>query len=644
MAILQNLNDKQKEAVRVTNGPLLILAGPGSGKTKTLTHRIAYLISQGVNPYNILAVTFTNKAASEMKNRVRDLLETNPKLSISDSQFQNNFPTSNNQFPTIGTFHSVCVRILRAEARKIDYTSDFSIYDDQDQISLIKKIIKDFEIDEKQLSPQKVAALINKAKDNLVSQDEYELSANNSSEKKIAKIYQEYQKKLKQINAFDFGDLIMQVVFLFAKNEHITEKYQSRFKYILVDEYQDTNTAQYKWLKSLAKKHKNICVVGDDAQAIYSWRNADFQNILNFTSDWPQAKVIKLEQNYRSTKNIVSAASTLIKNNSMSYEKELWTENKEGEPIAICQVENEYEEAEFIIGKIEQLIQKYNYTLNNFVVLYRTNAQSRAIEQMFLRYDIPYKIVGGLKFYQRQEVKDVIAWIRLLKNGNDEASLQRLQKLNLSSLKENLNAEIKNKKQAIEFILNNLNNKLQKNPTLTELVKYTIKISNFEKILRDGTERGEERWQNVQELLSVTQDFNQINIQEALNVFLENATLTQEADIIEEKSQLVHLMTLHMAKGLEFPVVFIAGCEEGLLPHSSSMMKIEELEEERRLFYVGLTRAKDMAYTLFTQRRMVWGNIQYNRPSSFLRELPEENIQFKPLDETLEEEEIIEID
>ena len=468
MTILQNLNNKQREAVRVTNGPLLILAGPGSGKTKTLTHRIAYLISQEVNPYNILAVTFTNKAASEMKKRVLDLLSKLNAVSRTPHGAGVNGQGLNvsSAVPMIGTFHSICVKILRAEAQKIGYTPAFAIYDDQDQIVLIKKIIKNFEVDEKQLSPQKVAAIINTAKDNLVSEKEYELTASSPLEKSVTRIYAEYQKKLKQINAFDFGDLIMQTVFMFRENKNIVDKYKNRFKYIMVDEYQDTNTAQYEWLKLLAKEHKNICVVGDDAQSIYSWRNANFQNILNFSDDWPEAKVVKLEQNYRSTKNIISAANALIKNNSTGYEKNLWTENKEGDLVMIGEVGNEYEEAEFIIGKIEQLVQKKEYALNDFVVLYRTNAQSRAIEQMFLRYDIPYKIVGGLKFYQRQEVKDVIAWMRLLKNSGDEASAQRLQRLRLSDLKERLGQAIKNKKQAIEFVLNYLRGELQKNPTL----------------------------------------------------------------------------------------------------------------------------------------------------------------------------------
>jgi len=637
MDILKNLNEKQKQAVSITDGPLLILAGPGSGKTRTLTHKIVYLILKQVSPHNILAVTFTNKAASEMKNRVSGLL--------SGPNVKNQMSSVSSAMPTIGTFHSICVKILRTEAKNLGYNSSFTIYDDQDQLSLIKNIMKSFEMDTEQLPPSRVASFINDAKDNLVSQSEFQLTAYNTATEKTSKVYSEYQKRLKNINAFDFGDLITQVVFLFRENKNILEKYQNRFHYILVDEYQDTNTAQYTWLKLLAQKNNNICVVGDDAQAIYGWRNANFRNILNFQKDWPDAEIIKLEQNYRSTQNIVLGASNLIKTNTLGYPKKLWTENTIGDPIFICELGNEYEESEFIISQIERLTEQKQYQLKDFVVLYRTNAQSRPIEQMFLKYDIPYKIVGGLKFYQRQEVKDVIAWLRLLQNPYDEASVQRLERLKLKDLLKNTQNEARTKKQAIGVLLKKIKDCAGENPSLGKLLKYVIEISNFEIMLRDSTEKGEEKWQNVQELLSVAQDYGQINVREAIDTFLENVTLAQEADNIEYSSQLVHLMTLHMAKGLEFPVVFIAGCEDGLLPHSSSMTSVEELEEERRLAYVGVTRAKDRVYMLFARQRMLWGNIQSNPPSSFLHELPQENIQFKPLYEELEtEEDIIEID
>lgn len=632
MDISKQLNKKQKEAVLAIEGPLLILAGPGSGKTKTLTHRIVHLINNAINPYNILAVTFTNKAASEMRERVSKLLTTNDSMQI---------PTTK---PLIGTFHSVCAKILRKEAPLLGFTHNFTIYDDADQLSLIKSIMKDFDIDTKQLSPKKVSSIINSAKDELISNVEYETQAENPFTEKIAKIYNEYQKRLKKADAFDFGDLITQIVFLFQSNKNILQKYQNYFKYILVDEYQDTNTAQYIWLKLLASKHKNICVVGDDAQAIYSWRNANFQNILNFQKDWPNSKIIKLEQNYRSTKNIVQGASHLIKNNSLGYPKELFTQNSQGEPIFIYELSDEQKEAEFIINQIEHLIEKYNYNLNNFVVLYRTNAQSRPIEQIFLRYDVPYKIVGGTKFYQRQEIKDLIAWLKLLQNKNDETSRERLQNLKLSFLKENLEQNIHTKKQAIKILLDTFKNKYNQNPSLTQLVRYIIKKSNLEKALCDKTEKGKERWQNIQELLSATQEYGQINIKEALETFLENIALAQETDNINYQFERVHLMTLHMAKGLEFPVVFIAGCEEGLLPHSSSTKNVKDFEEERRLLYVGITRAKDRVYLLFTKRRMLWGSWQSNCQSRFLSEIPSKYAKFNSITGYLdEEEEIIEL-
>lgn len=644
------LNKKQEEAVLTIAGPLLILAGPGSGKTRTLIHRIAHLIAEGISPYNILAVTFTNKAASEMRERVFKLLTTNYSLPTKAAQ------------PLIGTFHSICAGILRKEAPYLGFTHNFTIYDDADQLSLIKNIMKDFNMDTKQLSPKKVASSINNAKDKLVSSTEYETQTENPFDQKIARIYSEYQKRLKRADSFDFGDLIMQTVFLFQDNKNTVQKYQSRFKYILVDEYQDTNTAQYVWLKLLASKHKNICVVGDDAQAIYSWRNANFQNILNFQRDWPDAKIIKLEQNYRSTKNIVNAASHLIKNNSLGYTKELFTKNLQGEPVFIYELSDEHEEAEFIVGQIENLVEKgkfdapesqnsdfasgerQNYNFNNFVVLYRTNAQSRVLEQTFLRHDVPYKIVGGIKFYQRQEIKDLIAWLKLLQNKKDEASMARLQNLKLSFLKEGLKQNVHTKKHAIEIFLDDFKNKYNQNPNLTQLVRYIVKKSNLENFLRDGTEKGEERWGNIQELLSATQEYGQIKVEEALGTFLENVALAQSTDNINEQSELVHLMTLHMAKGLEFSVVFIAGCEEGLLPHSNSMMNVEDFEEERRLMYVGITRAKDRAYLLFAKRRMLWGSWQSNSPSSFLSEIPNEYTKFVPLNEYLiDDEEIIEV-
>ncbi|MDX1535312.1 MAG: UvrD-helicase domain-containing protein [Candidatus Spechtbacterales bacterium] len=629
MKIISSLNPEQKKAVKKIDGPLLVLAGPGSGKTKTLTHRIAYLIQRGISPQNILAVTFTNKAAQEMKDRVRELLKEEMdqgKLFL----------------PWMGTFHSICVRILRENSSLLGYTSKFLIYDTQDQLSILKKVMKELEVDKKQIAPQKILSIISGAKDDLITPEEFYAEAQNNYEKQIAEVYRGYQKKLEENNGLDFDDLIMKTVLLFKNNESLLKKYQNRFKYIMVDEYQDTNTSQYTWLQLLAKKHGNICVVGDDAQAIYSWRNAKIENILNFERDWPKALVIKLEKNYRSTENIVKAASELIKNNSEGYEKDLWTENRGGEPITIKELGSEQEEAEFLFFEIQSL-EEEGYGLDDFVILYRTNAQSRAIEEIFLRNGVPYKIVGGTKFYQRQEIKDAVAWIRLIQNPADTASQDRLQRLKLSLLRENLETNPTRKVQAIDKLLKIFRKKSSEpNIELATMLRYIIEKANYEKIYRDETQKGEEKWQNLQELLSVAQDYAALPLSDAMEQFLEDVALMQETDNIEQQSEVVHLMTLHMAKGLEFPVVFIAGCEEGLLPHSSSMMSKSELEEERRLAYVGLTRAKEKVYLLFARRRVLWGNIQANPPSSFLFEIPEEHVDFHPISNSEENEDSIE--
>jgi DNA helicase-2/ATP-dependent DNA helicase PcrA len=427
---------------------------------------------------------------------------------------------------------------------------------------------------------------------------------------------------------------------LFRKNPNVLEKYQKRFQYILVDEYQDTNIAQYEWLNLLAQKAKSVCVVGDDAQAIYSWRNANYENILNFQRDWPSTRVFKLEQNYRSTKNIVGAASELIKNNRRGYPKELWTENKTGETLKIYELSNTDAEAEFIVDQIKQTGRKFN----DFVVLYRTNAQSRAIEQAFLRNDIPYRIVGGIKFYQRQEIKDVLAFLRLLQNKKDETSRQRLERLRMSDLVKKLPSRPVNKRAAIEALLKDFENYLENAKNLTELAKYVIEKANFADMLRNETAQGEEKWQNVQELLSAAAQYEQYTASRALEMFLENTSLMQDTDNVEYSSELVHLMTLHMAKGLEFPFVFIAGCEEGLLPHANSIESPAELEEERRLMYVGITRAKEMAYLLFSRHRVIFGEIRGSIPSSFLAEIPQEYVRFESFAQDYLEDEIIQLD
>ena len=614
------------------DGPLLILAGPGSGKTKTLTHRIAYLISSGVKAQNILAVTFTNKAADEMRERVLHL------LSVPNANSK--IPYAQTAMPLVGTFHSVCVRILREHAPTVGYTKHFTIYDDTDQLALTKKIMKDYNISEKQVAPAKVRAVISRAKDELKTPDIFLAEAGNYFERQIAKIYTAYQEALAGNDAFDFDDLIMQTVLLLQTKKEVREKLQSRFKYVLVDEYQDTNTSQYTLVNILARESGNLCVVGDDAQAIYSWRNANFQNILDFERDWPNAHVVKLEQNYRSTSHIVEAASALIQNNTQGYHKKLWTQNESGEKIRAHELGNEHEEAAFILSEIEGLVRDNSYRLNDFVVLYRTNAQSRALEEIFIRAGTPYKIVGGVKFYQRAEIKDVIAWLRLIQNKDDAAAKERLLKLKLVYLKKNIESPVKRKEQAVAALASTLRNNVKDDLNLTSFLKFVIKTVNGEEIYRDGTDRGEDRWQNIQELLSVSEDYAELPLNEALEKFLEDVALAQEADNVSYNSDLVHFMTLHMAKGLEFPVVFIAGCEEGILPHLNSMLEPEQFEEERRLFYVGLTRAKHRAYLTFARHRMLWGSISANPPSSFLFEIPQKHIKFAAEEE--DEEKIIE--
>ena len=632
MDLLLSLNEKQKDAVTTKEGPLLILAGPGSGKTKTLTHRIAYLISAGVSPGNILAVTFTNKAANEMREKIIRLI----------SQDYGEFKTPINSYPDTGTFHSVCARIIRNEAPALGISRDFIIYDDADQLSVIKKAMSELEIDIKQLSPQKVRSAISGAKDKLVTPELYKAQESGYPAAEIAKVYELYEEKLSLNGGLDFGDLILKTVLLFENNPSILKKYQKKYRYILVDEYQDTNTAQYSLINLLARESENLCVVGDDAQAIYSWRNADFTNILNFKKDWPNAKVVTLEQNYRSTKNIVKAASELIKNNSRGYPKDLWTSKEEGEPVYIKEVYDSYSEAEFILRKINKLASQKKYKLGDFVVLYRTNAQSRAIEEMFLRSGTPYKIVGGVKFYQRREIKDMIAWLRLAVNENDEASRERLKNIPLALLKARLFTTAPTKSAAIEILRGELALKLRENLKLREFMEYAAHKTNFEQILKDGTEQGDERWENILELFSVAEDYSSLDLKTGLLKFLEDISLMQEADQISNRSDLVHLMTLHMAKGLEFPVVFIAGCEEGILPHINSMFSQDDLEEERRLFYVGLTRAKDAVYCLTARQRMIWGAMANNPPSSFLYEIPADykEVQLlEPDDEESDEEE-----
>ena len=641
--ILENLNPSQRQAVETTSGPVLVIAGAGSGKTKALTHRVAYLIKEErVNPRNILAVTFTNKAAQEMKERIGRLL-------------------TNSDLPTIGTFHSVCVKILRFEIDKIGYKKNFVIMDAQDQEALMKKTMKELGVSPDQFKPSAVLGAVSKAKNELIDMQTFAANAGSYYEEMIAKIYTAYQKKLKEQDALDFDDILMLTVKIFKDFPMILEKYQTLFRYIMVDEYQDTNHAQYNLIKLLAQKFGNICVVGDDWQGIYSWRGANIQNILDFEKDYPNAVVIKLEQNYRSTQNILDAAYGVISKNVNRKDKKIWTENKGGHLIATCEARDERKEAEFIADEILRYQKETGAKLSDFVILYRTNAQSRTIEEAMLQNSIPYRIIGGVKFYQRKEIKDIIAYLRLIQNHGDELSLERIineprrgigektlqewiriSKLNDTDLiTSGSNFEFSNLKIDSKFKINGSKldsitkfcdfivrmSDLSKKKTVTELMEKVIAESGYEKYLLDGTEEGEARYENVRELLTVAKKYDEYEGEEGLRLFLEEVALIADTDNINQAVEAVYLMTLHSAKGLEFRVVFIAGLEEGIMPHSRSMLNSNEMEEERRLMYVGITRAREKVYLIYTNERNIFGSTQINAPSRFLDDIPEHLVE-----------------
>lgn len=652
--ILENLNEQQKEAVETVNGPLLIIAGAGSGKTKTLTHRVAYLIKeQKIHPRNILAVTFTNKAAQEMSQRIVHILYPE-----ADKNYKYNLYGSA-ELPTIGTFHAICSKILRSEIEVLGYAKTFHIVDDQDQQALMKKILKELEIDPQQFNPRAILAAIGKAKNELIRSEEFAERASGYYEEIVAKAYKKYQITLKENNGLDFDDILMLAVQLFQKFPHILEKYQKQFKYILVDEYQDTNHAQYVLINLLARKHRNLCVVGDDWQSIYKFRGADIRNILNFEKDYPEAKVIHLEQNYRSTQVILDAAYGVISKNVNRKDKKLWTEKAEGHMVTSFEAEDERDEAEFISYEIKKDGKPYS----SYVVLYRTNAQSRAIEEVFLKNSIPYRIIGGIKFYQRKEVKDIVAYLKFIANHQDTISLERIinePKRNIGpvTLKKWANIAKENNSNYIEVGLQITNSKLQipnkfqitnskvdeiakfsefikrmkevqPRITLADFIEKVFKESGYEQMLLSEGAEGEMRWENVKELISVAQKYDEMKNEHEnlLSAFLEEVALASDVDNVDQNQDAVHLMTLHSAKGLEFPVVFIAGLEEGVLPHSRSMLSYAEMEEERRLMYVGLTRAKEKIYLLFTRQRTLFGSTQMNSPSRFLDDIPEKLVE-----------------
>lgn len=637
--IIDQLNEKQRQAVTTVDGPVLIIAGAGSGKTRALTHRIAYLIaSKKVQPHNILAVTFTNKAAGEMKSRIRELLGG---VRI---------------IPTVGTFHSVCARILRQEIEKIGYKRSFAIYDSNDQIAAVRQAMQELHIDIRENHPRSVLEMISSAKNELVIPKEYEERARVPAEEMVARIYYRYQKNLKESHALDFDDLLMMTVQLFQKHSEILEKYRRQWNYILVDEYQDTNNAQYVFVNLLAQKHKNLCVVGDDWQSIYSWRGADIRNILEFEKDYPNAKVIMLEQNYRSTKNILEAAQEVISKNVDKKDKKLWTNNISGQAVKVYTAGDERDEAQYIIEKM-QGYKENNRSYQEMVVLYRTNAQSRVFEEALMQATIPYTIVGSLKFYERKEIKDMLAYLRLVMSFTDLVSFRRvvnepsrgvgaktLEALDALIKKHGLNEAIgifaqvvnqsngtveihgqsfqrlgKAKEGILEMqkIVNEGRKFLGKN-TVGDLIDFIACRSGYKKMVLDGTEEGEMRWGNIQELKSVASKYAESQGAESLEKFLEEVALVQDVDSLDDKEDTVTLMTLHSAKGLEYPVVFVAGMEEGLFPHGRSYLDPAQMEEERRLCYVGMTRAQQELWLTHATSRKLFGSVQFNEPSQFL--------------------------
>ncbi|UOE94494.1 DNA helicase PcrA [Alkalihalobacillus sp. LMS39] len=641
--MLAGLNPEQREAVKTTEGPLLIMAGAGSGKTRVLTHRIAYLLREkGVAPWNVLAITFTNKAAREMKDRVAKLVG----------------PIAEDIW--ISTFHSMCVRILRRDSNRIGINSNFTILDGSDQLSVIKQILKTKNIDPKKFDPRSLLATISSAKNELKRAEDFMKSTSNQDlfRSTAAEVYVEYEKQLKKNQSLDFDDLIMTTIRLFKLVPEVLEYYQNKFQYIHVDEYQDTNKAQYELVNLLSEKFKNICVVGDSDQSIYRWRGADIANILSFEEDYPNATVIMLEQNYRSTKTILQAANEVIGNNSNRKPKNLWTENEEGQKIFYYEADTEQDESFFVTDKIKEATRLGTYKNADIAILYRTNAQSRVIEEMLLKSNIEYNIVGGTKFYDRKEIKDILAYLRLVANPDDDISLQRIinvpkrgigaatvdkigafavdQDISMfQALQEveelGLGARVVSKLR--EFV-NQMNNwiSMQDYLSVTELVEELLDRTGYREMLKvENTLESQSRLENIDEFLSVTQDFEKKNDDKSLVAFLTDLALVADIDKLDENEEkpadAVVLMTLHSAKGLEFPIVFLIGMEEGIFPHSRSLFENDEMEEERRLAYVGITRAEQTLYLTSARLRTLYGRTNTNPPSRFINEIPSELLE-----------------
>ena len=666
--IFENLNEKQVEAVKIIDGPVLVISGPGSGKTRCLTHRVAYLISQEIPPENILAVTFTNKASGEMRDRISNLLEVKPQ--------SNGGLTS--IMPLIGTFHSIGLRILRNEIHQLGYRRNFTVFDEDDQAGLVKKVMMDLEIDTKSFNPKIILYKISELKTQLIFPEDYE--PKDFYPEIVAKVYKKYQQELKDHNAVDFDDLIVLPIKIFRTNPETLIKYQEWWKYILVDEYQDTSYDQYVFIKLLADKHRNLFCIGDDAQSIYQFRRADIRNILNFQKDYPEARIVMLEQNYRSTKNIITAAQEIISKNKNQIQKALWTENDHGEKIPIVETMNERHEASFVISTIKDLLQDalveqghlvkdQNYTVKDFAILYRTHAQSRALEEVLIMSGFPYQIIGGLKFYERKEIKDILAYLKLIVNPSDSLALERIYNVPPRGIGKALLGKLKINKSELKLSENNILKALEttivakdlpakqmesvsdfhktladitataEKKNLHEIIKYIIKkikyadyLKEFSLAKQNDYENFEDRLENLKELQTVASKYNELEGKEGIGRFLEEIALLQHTDKLRENPNKITLMTIHASKGLEFPVVFVVGMEEGLFPHSRTTYNPHELEEERRLCYVAVTRAKEHLILTYAKYRQIFGSTSTTLPSRFIGEIPTRLVHYQLLD------------
>ena len=639
MDILSELNPAQREAVEAISGPVLILAGPGSGKTRVIIHRIAYLIKVcGISPRRIMAVTFTNKAAREMEERLRKLAR-----SAVDEL-------------TIGTFHAICARVLRRDGKAIGVNPGFVIYDAEDQMTLVKRSLQALELDPKQYNPRSILSAISAAKSRLWTPEEYLKHRHSYFEEIVQRVYERYQQFLTESNALDFDDLLLKAVHLFREHEPVLARYQSRYLHLQVDEFQDTNLVQYELMKQLAGKYRNLCVVGDPDQSIYSWRAADLRNILNFEKDYPETKIILLEQNYRSTKLILETASYVISANQQRKPKGLWTENETGLRPEIVETYTEQEEAQFVVNEIEKLVGRGEFSRGDCAVMYRTNAQSRVLEEAFVRYGVSYKLVAGTRFYERREVKDIIAYLRLILNPSDSVSLLRIINVPPRGIGQRTVAELSQRArvrgiaeyQALQQITEQKGETTEHRPmfntrteraltgfvammadfiaksreaNLVELFDHIVGRSGYREYVQNMTD-GEERWENILELRTVAQQYRDLPSLEGLSSFLEGVTLVSDVDSLDERIDATTLITLHQAKGLEFPVVFIVGMEDGILPHIRSFDDADQMEEERRLCYVGITRAKKRVYLVRAFRRAFMGSSNINQPSRFLKDIP----------------------